>query len=312
MVFKWKLERIFIMWSKVSHKQRISVMDKFKKKIQEQAYLKKEESDKQFYGNRYTGKLESSPNGEQSKPKTHTDKELAKMAGVGTGTVAYDTKEQVMDWMLGIQLSSKNLTINERMNVVDDFKEEVKLDNEKKKLDGDKLGAAITNGKSVTLQLECEREKKHSDTWTDSQTAKKAGVGVGTVARYTKSDVMDWMLDIQLGRRNLSHIQRIAVTEKYRPIYEKQAQERQATSTGGVNPQLTQDFVEADKNKKRSENETNAKLAKAANVNRETYRQAKRVLDSDNEDVKQRVLSGETSISAGYKELTQSKKFAQI
>ena len=33
--------------------------------------------------------------------------------------------------------------------------------------------------------------------------------------------VMEWMLDIQLGRRNLSPIQRIAVTEKYRPIYEK-------------------------------------------------------------------------------------------
>lgn len=33
------------------------------------------------------------------------------------------------------------------------------------------------------------------------------------------------MLDIQLGRRNLSAIQRIAVAEKYRPIYEKQARE---------------------------------------------------------------------------------------
>lgn len=32
-----------------------------------------------------------------------------------------------------------------------------------------------------------------------------------------------------------------------------------------------------------------------------------RVLNSDNEDIKQRVLSGETSISAGYKELIQVK-----
>lgn len=31
------------------------------------------------------------------------------------------------------------------------------------------------------------------------------------------------MLDIQLGRRNLSPIQIIAVAEKYRPIYERQA-----------------------------------------------------------------------------------------
>lgn len=55
----------------------------------------------------------------------------------------------------------------------------------------------------------------------------------------------------------------------------------------------------------RTDNETNAKLAKVANVNRETYRQAKRVLDSNNDDLKQRVLSGKTSINAGYKELTQ-------
>lgn len=62
----------------LSPTQRLAVMDKFKKKIKEQAALKKEESDKQFYGNRYTGKLKSSPNGEQSKSKTHIDKKLAK------------------------------------------------------------------------------------------------------------------------------------------------------------------------------------------------------------------------------------------
>ena len=55
------------------------------------------------------------------------------------------------------------------------------------------------------------------------------------------------MLEYQLARRNLQTIQKIAIVEKYRPIFEKQAKERQATSTGGVNPQLTQNFVEADK-----------------------------------------------------------------
>ena len=48
---------------------------------------------------------------------------------------------------------------------------------------------------------------------------------------------MEWMLDIQLGRRNLSPIQRIAVAEKYRPIYEKIAKEN--LSTGGRNGGLT-------------------------------------------------------------------------
>ena len=135
---------------------------------------------------------------------------------------------------------------------------------------------------------------------------------VGTLGYETKDEVMEWMLDIQLGRRNLSPIQRIAVAEKYRPIYEKQAKERQATSTGGANPQLTPNLVEADKTNNRSENETNSKLAKIANVGKETYRQAKRVLDSNNEELKNRVLSGEASISAGYKELQNEKKKEQF
>lgn len=135
---------------------------------------------------------------------------------------------------------------------------------------------------------------------------------VGTLGYETKDEVMEWMLDIQLGRRNLSPIQRIAVAEKYRPIYERQAKERQATSTGGANPQLTPNLVEADKTNNRSENETNSKLAKIANVGKETYRQAKRVLDSNNEELKNRVLSGKTSISAGYKELQNEKKKTQL
>lgn len=66
--------------------QRIAVVKKFEKKIQEQAIIKKKESDKNFHGNQY---VVPSPNGEQSKPKLHTDKELAKLAGVGTGTIAH-------------------------------------------------------------------------------------------------------------------------------------------------------------------------------------------------------------------------------
>lgn len=124
------------------------------------------------------------------------------------------------------------------------------------------------------------------------------------------------MLDIQLGRRNLSPIQRIAIAEKYRSIYEKDAQKRleEGRIKGGQvkSNSSTQNFVESTTSVNRSENETNAKLAKIANVNRETYRQAKRVLDSDNEDLKQRVLSGETSISTGYKELIGKKENKKV
>lgn len=115
------------------------------------------------------------------------------------------------------------------------------------------------------------------------------------------------MLDIQLGRCNISPIQRIAVAEKYRPIYEKQAKENQGIRNDLKN-NIPQNLGESEKKKAAKDREVNSKLAKVANVNPETYRQAKRVLDSENDDLKQRVLSGEPSISAGYKELAQSKK----
>lgn len=49
---------------------------------------------------------------------------------------------------------------------------------------------------------------------------------------WTNESAIEWMFDIQLGRRNLSPIQRIAVAEKYRPLYEKQAKEQQSKYYG--------------------------------------------------------------------------------
>lgn len=124
---------------------------------------------------------------------------------------------------------------------------------------------------------------------------------VGTLAYETKEQVMEWMLDIQLGRRNLSPIQRIAVAEKYRPIYEKMAKEN--LSTGGRNGGLTtQNKPLVNLPNPSTSVNTSEKLAQIAGVSEKTYRMGAKVLNSDNEDVKKRVLSGETSISAGYKE----------
>ncbi len=124
---------------------------------------------------------------------------------------------------------------------------------------------------------------------------------------------MEWMLDIQLGRRNLSPIQRIAVAEKYRPIYEKQAQIN--LREGGRKGGLANSYKPSQNSSKASSIENNnkkidvrAKLAKTAGVSTDTYSKGKKILDSDNEELKQEVLSGEKSINAGYKELTQNKK----
>ena len=133
---------------------------------------------------------------------------------------------------------------------------------------------------------------------------------VGTLAYETKEEVMEWMLDIQLGRRNLSPIQRIAVAEKYRPIYERQAKKNQGTRND-LNNNFGTKLTQSEKEKMNNENRTNKKLADIAGVKPTTYKMGAKVLNSNNEDLKQRVLSGETSTSAGYKELQDKKKKTQ-
>lgn len=137
---------------------------------------------------------------------------------------------------------------------------------------------------------------------------------VGTLAYKTKEEVMEWMLDIQLGRRNLSPIQRIAVAEKYRPIYEKQArenkqaamQEARRSNYNNKNEQLSQNSsttVDIE-----NKIDVRAKLAETANVSTDTYSKGKKILDSDNNEVKNAVLSGEMSINAGYNKIRESEK----
>lgn len=92
-----------------------------------------------------------------------------------------------MDWMHTHQLSSKNLSTGEKLAMTEEFQKEVTLENEKKRLEGNSKGGSSNN--EVSLQLECnlkEDDPVRKDSWTDSQTAKKAGVGLGTVARYNR------------------------------------------------------------------------------------------------------------------------------
>ena len=90
-------------------------------------------------------------------------------------------------------------------------------------------------------------------------------------------DVMEWMLDIQLGRRNLSPIQRIAVTQKYRPIYKKQAKKN--IEEGGRKGGLANSSKPSQNSSKASSIDNNidvrAKLAKIVCVSTDTYSKGK-------------------------------------
>ena len=137
---------------------------------------------------------------------------------------------------------------------------------------------------------------------------------VGTLAYETKEEVMEWMLDIQLGRRNLSPIQRIAIAEKYRSIYAKQAlinkqnamSEARKHNENNKNEQFSQKSSTTAKSEQKID--VRAKLAETAGVSTDTYSKGKKILDSDNEEVKEKVLSGEMSINAGYNKIRENTK----
>ena len=122
----------------------------------------------------------------------------------------------------------------------------------------------------------------------------------GILAYETKEEVMEWMLDIQLGRRNLSPIQRIAIAEKYRSIYEKQARANQLSGL-----KQNQNTVSQNSSKRTDPIDVRAKLAETAGVSTDTYSKGKKILESNNEEVKNAVLSGEMSINAGYNKIRE-------
>lgn len=126
----------------------------------------------------------------------------------------------------------------------------------------------------------------------------------------TKEEVKKYIYENQLARRNLTPIQKISIAERYRSIYEKQAKENQSLGGGDRKSEDYQKSVESNLtqavDKKRNPT-TDEKLSKIAGIKTTTYKMGAKVLKSDNEDLKQRVLSGETSISAGYKELMMNR-----
>ena len=139
----------------------------------------------------------------------------------------------------------------------------------------------------------------------------KINCPIGKLGYKTKEEVMKWMLDIQLGRRNLSPIQRIAVAEKYRPIYEKKAKENQGKRTD-LQKNFQSNLTESENSQKNRERETNSILAKMADVKPTTYKMGAKILNSNNEDLKQRVLTGKIAISSGYKELIGKKEDKKV
>lgn len=106
-----------------------------------------------------------------------------------------------MQWMIAHQQARRNLSAGELIFANSMVAEEIALENEERKREGNRKGADITNGKAVSVQMDAERNQtRDRSTNTREQVAKMSGVGTGTVARYDavmKSDNEDLKRKVQ-------------------------------------------------------------------------------------------------------------------
>jgi biotin operon repressor/ParB-like chromosome segregation protein Spo0J len=118
----------------------------------------------------------------------------------------------------------------------------------------------------------------------------------------TRDDAIIWIINNQLGRRNLTAFQRIELAERLRPLVEARAKANQQLAGGAV-PQKVAEPVE-----------TRQAIAEIAGVSRETVRKAEVIMTEADEPTKESLRRGKRKIHSVYQGLrgprTASKRKA--
>lgn len=120
-----------------------------------------------------------------------------------------------------------------------------------------------------------------------------------------KEEAMRWMVRQQIGRRNLTPMQRIRIAEKYRPFYKEKAEKNKSANGGNKKSELKNSAKPILEEQKI---DVRAKCAELANVSTDTYSKGKKILESGNEELIEQTLKGEKSINKAYNELKASQK----
>ena len=110
----------------------------------------------------------------------------------------------------------------------------------------------------------------------------------------TRDDVKRWMLEQQLGHRNLSIDEKYEIVQKFKEVFKQRAKDNQSAGGKGlVNlPKVN----------------TRAEMAKATGVSEKTYDKLDKVMQSDNTELKQKIHNKEMSIDKAYRILKSNDK----
>ena len=120
-------------------------------------------------------------------------------------------------------------------------------------------------------------------------------------------DVMEWMINTQLGRRNLPPQQRIAVVKKFEKKIQEQARENQSEAGKKFGNGKNSSSPNGEKlNDKKIR--TDKELAKLAGVGTGTIARFNRVMSSDDEELKKKLLADEVKINTAYEKIREKEK----
>ena len=129
--------------------------------------------------------------------------------------------------------------------------------------------------------------KKHDIEWNYWQDYKIMG------ELETREDVKQWMLEQQLGRRNLTETERYEIVQRFKDFLQKKAKENQSSGGKGLT--------------NLSKVNTRKEMAKATGVSEGTYSKLDYIMKSDNEEIKQQVREKKISIDKAYQEIKNPK-----
>ena len=128
----------------------------------------------------------------------------------------------------------------------------------------------------------------------------KKPFGVTEMEFSDKGEAILWMIDLQIGRRNVTAFQRTALALKKEEIYEEKARDRMLAGVKADNPSQNSD-------QGTTKGRTDEHIARDAGVSRDTVSRVKKLQKYADEDTKRKLRRGEMSINKAYTETIQKK-----
>ena len=124
----------------------------------------------------------------------------------------------------------------------------------------------------------------------------------------SREDVRIWIVDNQLGRRNLTPFQSCEIVYPLKEALSKEAKKNQGARTDLIKgDEPAEDNFLLISTKSKGGTDTRKKLAKMANVGGFTFQHAEKLIREADEDTKRQLRAGDISINAAYNKLFGKK-----